>query len=53
VKKPKLTAPDVHPAKAGVFSGKNPTGVKVRSPVAWITGGKETELLKLIDEAIY
>jgi len=29
----------------------NPTGAKVRSPVAWIAGRKETEFLKPIDKA--
>jgi hypothetical protein len=32
--------------------GNSPTGVKVRSPVAWIAGRKETESLKPIDKAI-
>ena len=32
--------------------GDKPTGVKVRSPVDRIAGGKETELLKPIDKAI-
>ncbi len=32
--------------------GDSPTGVRVRSPVAWIAGGRETELLKPIDKAI-
>jgi hypothetical protein len=32
--------------------GDRPTGAKVRRSVAWIAGGKETELLKPIDEAI-
>jgi len=30
-----------------------PTGVRVRNPVAWIAGGKETELLEPIDKAIF
>jgi hypothetical protein len=32
--------------------GVSPTGVKARSPVAWITTLEETKLLKLIDEAV-
>jgi len=32
--------------------GINPTGAKVRSPVAWIAERKETEFLKPIDEAV-
>ena len=32
--------------------GGKPTGVRVRSPVAWIAGRKVTEFLKPIDEAI-
>jgi hypothetical protein len=32
--------------------GDSPTGAKVRNPVAWIAGRKETELLKPIDKAI-
>ena len=33
--------------------GDRPTGVRVRNPVAWIAGGKETELLEPIDKAIF
>jgi len=33
--------------------GDRPTGVKVRSPVAWIAERRETDLLKPIDEAIF
>src|SRR5215469_13993381 len=32
--------------------GDRPTGVRVRNPVAWIAGGRETELLEPIDKAI-
>src|SRR5450755_3051649 len=32
--------------------GGKPTGVRVRSPVAWIAERQETEFLKPIDEAI-
>ena len=32
--------------------GDSPTGARVRSPIAWIARGKETELLKPIDKAI-
>jgi len=39
--------------KAGVFSGAvKPTGAKVRSPVAWMARGRETELWESIDKAI-
>ena len=39
--------------KAGVFSGMKPTGAKVRSPVAWMARGRETELWESIDETIF
>jgi len=31
------------------LAGDKPAGVKVRSPVAWIAGLRETEILKSID----
>jgi hypothetical protein len=31
-------------------AGVSPAGVRVRSPVAWIAGWRETEILKPIDE---
>jgi hypothetical protein len=43
----------VRPAKAGVFSGNKPIKVEVRRLVAWIAGGRESELLKPIDKAIH
>jgi hypothetical protein len=33
-------------------AGGSPAGVRARSPVAWMAGGRETEPLKPIDEAI-
>jgi hypothetical protein len=33
--------------------GGKPTGVKARSPVAWIAEGREIEPLEPIDEVIY
>ncbi len=33
-------------------AGGSPVGVKARSPVAWIAGWRETEILKPIDNAI-
>ena len=33
--------------------GDNPTGVRVRDPVTWITREEETNLVKLIDKAIF
>ena len=33
-------------------AGDRPAGVKARSPVAWIAGWRETEILKPIDNAI-
>jgi hypothetical protein len=33
-------------------AGDSPAGVKVRSPVAWIAGWRETKILKPIDKAI-
>ena len=32
-------------------AGDSPAGVRVRSPVAWIAGWRETKTLKPIDEA--
>ena len=43
----------MRPAKAGVFSGNKPIKVEVRRLVAWIAGGRESELLKPIDKAIH
>ena len=40
----------VRPAKAGVFSRVQPAGAKVRRPVAWLAGWRETETLKPIDK---
>ena len=34
-------------------AGVSPARVKVRSPVAWIAGRRETKVLKPIDKAIY
>jgi hypothetical protein len=34
------------------LAGESPAGVGARSPVAWITGRRETKALKLIDKAI-
>ena len=39
--------------KAGVFSGDKPTGAKVRSPVAWMARGRETEPWESIDKTIF
>jgi hypothetical protein len=40
--------------KAGVFSGRvKPARAKVSSPVAWMAGGRETELRESIDKAIF
>jgi len=33
--------------------GFRPTGAKVRSPVAWMASGRETELWESIDKAIH
>jgi hypothetical protein len=33
-------------------AGASPAGARARRPVAWMAGGRETELLKPIDEAI-
>ena len=33
--------------------GDSPTGVRVSSPVTWITWEEETNLVKLIDKAIF
>jgi len=33
-------------------AGVRPAGARARGPVAWMAGGKETKLLKPIDEAI-
>src|SRR5262249_10244845 len=33
-------------------AGGRPAGVRARRPTAWMAGGRETELLKPIDEAI-
>ncbi|OGO18190.1 MAG: hypothetical protein A2Z14_19035 [Chloroflexi bacterium RBG_16_48_8] len=33
-------------------AGVSPAGAKARSPVVWIAGGRETEILKPIDKAI-
>ena len=33
-------------------AGVSPAGVKVRNPVAWIAGWRETKTLKPIDKAI-
>ena len=41
----------VHPAKAGAFSGRQTSRGKSQSPVAWVTGRKETDDLKLTDKA--
>jgi hypothetical protein len=43
----------VRPAKAGVFSrSSKPAGAKIRSPVAWIAGWRETKTLKPIDNRL-
>ncbi|MFQ6094319.1 MAG: hypothetical protein ACE5OR_16865 [bacterium] len=33
-------------------AGVSPAGVRIRSPVAWMAGRRETEYLKPIDKAI-
>ena len=47
---PEKLASFVRPAKAGVFSRVQPAGAKVRRPVAWMAGWRETETLKPIDK---
>ena len=44
--------PYVRPAKAGLFSGSQSRQGKRQSPLAWMTGTRETYYLKLIDKAI-
>ena len=39
----------VHPRLA-CSAGDNPAGARIRSPVAWIAGRRETEFLKPIDK---
>jgi len=39
----------VCPAKAGMFSRRKPAGARVRRPVVWIAGWRETKTLKPID----
>jgi hypothetical protein len=34
-------------------AGDSPARVRIRSPVAWMAGRRETEYLKPIDKAIY
>ena len=34
-------------------AGVSPVGVKVRSPVAWMAGMRETDYLKPIDKALF
>jgi hypothetical protein len=46
------TGMKVCPEKAGDSVGSSPTRVRVRDPVAWIVGRKETESRKPIDKAI-
>ena len=45
----KSACPVVCPAKAGMFAGERPAGARVRSPVVWIAGWRETKTLKPID----
>ena len=42
----------MRPAKAGMFSGRSPTEVKVRDLVAWVAFVEETKRRKPTDKAI-
>lgn len=42
----------VRPAKAGAFCGSQSHRGRSRSPVAWLAGSRETEILKPTDDAI-
>jgi hypothetical protein len=45
----KSGCPGVRPVKLVCSAGDKPAGAKVRRPVVWIAGWRETEILKPID----
>ena len=45
----RVSCPVVCPAKAGMFRRKRPAGARIRGPVVWIAGWRETKTLKPID----
>jgi hypothetical protein len=46
----KSACPVVCPARLVCSAGDKPAGARVRSPVVWIAGWRETETLKPIDK---